>query len=508
MQNTATAKRPQVLLVIFDGWGIRDDQNNNAIAHAKKPYFDYLWNTYPHAKLCAHGACVGLPDGEMGNSEVGHLTIGAGKIIDTDVVRINKAITDHQLTTNPAFQQLFKHVNENNSTLHFMGLVSPGGVHSHQEQLYAFINAAKEAGVKNIVIHVFTDGRDTLPQSGKEYVEQLENKLTDLGVGTIATISGRYYAMDRDKNWDRVQKAADAIFDAKGQVYQNKKASEIIAEQYTAGKVDEHLEPTVLTDQDGKSHTIQQNDGVFFFNFRSDRARMLSTIIAEKAKTMNLSFVTLTQYDATIPSLVAFPPITIAHTLASEIAKAGLTQSHVAETEKYAHVTYFLNGGIEKAYDNETRILVDSRKDIKTHDQAPEMRAEGIADKVIEEIERGQDVVIMNFANPDMVGHTGNYEATIKAIETVDTQLKRIVEAVLARDGVAFITADHGNAELNVDPSGAKHTAHTTNPVPGIITDHSVSLKEGGLADVAPTILDILDIEQPTEMTGHSLIEK
>lgn len=504
--------KKQVVLVIFDGWGMREDTRWNAIANAQKPFFDKLWSEYPHTLLAAHGSAVGLPDGEMGNSEVGHLTIGAGKIIDTDYVKISKAVAEKQLAGNPAIKQVFDHVKKYNSTLHVNGLVSPGGVHSHLEHLFGILQAAKEEGIKKVAIHAFTDGRDTAPRSAAEYLEQLEHQLEQIGVGFIATVAGRYYAMDRDKNWDRVERVEKALFEGVGEQCILIKPSEMVRKKYEEGQVDEHLEPMVFCDKDGNATaTFKPEDGVLFFNFRADRARMLAQKIYEKAQKDNICFVTMTSYDKNIQCLIAFPQTKIETYLAKEVSKAGMKQVHVAETEKYAHVTYFLNGGSEDDIEGETNILIDSRKDIKTHDEAPEMKAAEIADVVISEIEKKEaDFIVLNFANPDMVGHTANYEATIKAIEATDKALQKIVEKAWEKKSVVFITADHGNAELEADPeTNEKITAHTTYPVPGIITEKEYSLRDGGgLSDVAPTILELLEIDKPGEMTGSSLIRK
>lgn len=497
-------------LIILDGWGHSEDNKDNAIAEAKTPFFDHLWKTYPHALLDASSESVGLPEGQMGNSEVGHMTIGAGKVIDTDLVRISKAIRNNEFGENPAFVELFNHVKKHDSVLHVKGLLSPGGVHSHMDHLYAFLEAAKQFGVTKIAIHAFTDGRDTGPKTGAGYLKQLEDVIDDLGIGFIATAAGRFYAMDRDNNWDRVEKAEKALFESKSErTFQSTKPSEVLQTLYEEGVVDEHLEPIVFLDDEGKGYSISENDGVFFFNFRSDRARMLSARTIEYAKTKNICFVTLTEYDKNIPSLVAFPPVGIETTLATEVSKAGLSQAHIAETEKYAHATYFLNGGRELPHDNEEHVLVQSRKDVATHDLAPEMRAKEIADKVLEYIEKGTDFFFINFANADMVGHTGNKEALVIALETVDRELKRVVEAILAKDGAVFISADHGNAELNVDPdTGEKHTAHTSNLVPAIVTLEKGKLTNGSLADIAPTVLHLMNVPQPKSMTGKNLFSE
>ena len=499
-------KKP-VVLIILDGWGYREEKENNAIAEANTPFFDYLWSNCPHSLLEASGLYVGLPDGQMGNSEVGHTTIGAGKAIDTDLVRISKAAERNEFSKIPAFQKLFEHIKKHNSTLHVKGMVSPGGVHSHHDHLFAFLRTAKEAGVEKIALHIFTDGRDTAPQSAHEYVRELENELLRLGVGVIASVSGRYYAMDRDKNWNRLHKAKEAIFNGSGLVCKNCTPSEVIKKLHAEGKTDEHFEPMVFVDENEKGFRVEKNDGIFFFNFRSDRARYFSQLIAEVAEDQNLCFVTMTEYQKGLPCLVAFEPTEIETTLAAEVSKAGLTQMHVAETEKYAHATFFLNGGREVPHDNEEHVLVESRKDIPTHDLAPEMKAKEVADKAIEHIHKGTDFVFINFANPDMVGHTAKKEAIVTALEVVDEQLKRVIEEINKVGGAALVTADHGNAEVNIDEQGRPHTAHTTNRVPAILIGVDKNMHNGSLQDIAPTILSLLDIPKPACMTGEPLTE-
>ncbi len=525
----------QTCLIILDGWGYREDPTHNAIAAAKTPNFKKLWNEYPHTLLEASGLAVGLPEGQMGNSEIGHMTIGAGRSIDTDLVRIKKAIEADEFISNPAFIKLFEHVRTHKSTLHVKGLLGHGGVHAHSDHLIAFLKAAKRANIEQIAIHVFTDGRDTAPQSSAGYLEELEAALEEIGIGFIATASGRFYAMDRDNNWDRLERAEEAMHRCKGKVCNigtdAKKPSEYIKRLHAEGILDEHLEPIVFLDEKGRGFPIQDNDGIFFFNFRADRARMLSKNIAEKVAEKNWCFVTLTEYQKDLECLVAFPTIPIETTLAKEIYSAGLSQAHIAETEKFPHATYFLNGGVEAPYPNEKHILLDSRKDVQTHDQAPKMRAEAIADKAIEEIKAGTDFIFINFANPDMVGHTANVPAIIEAVEETDTQMGRVVEAMLEHGRATgaevsvFVTADHGNAEVNIDPeTGEKHTAHTINLVPAILvsgekvaaanTNDSAAEKQiagpmrdgGSLADITPTLLRILSIEKPASMLGQSLI--
>lgn len=528
--SAASTKLPPVMLIVLDGWGYRIDSANNAIAAAKKPVFDALWKKYSHTLLNASGLAVGLPEGQMGNSEVGHTTIGAGKIVDTELVRIDKAIHNGEFDKNPAVNALFDHVKKNEgAVLHLMGLVSNGGVHSHQEHLFALLRLAARKKVPKVAVHVFTDGRDTAPQSAATYLKELEKVVAEVGNAMIASISGRFYAMDRDHNYDRLAKAEKAMFVCEGNVCQispDFKASDYVNNLYKEGKLDEHLEPIVCTDLDGKSCAVQKNDAVFFFNFRADRARQLTEKLLKFQSTENVCLATMTEYSTDFKCLVAFPPSTIETTLAAEISRAGLTQAHIAETEKFPHATYFLNGGREEPYPGERHVMLDSHKDVPTHDLAPKMRAEGIADAAIAEIKRGTDFIFINFANADMVGHTANVPAIIEGVEEVDRQLGRVMEALLAVNGEAFITADHGNAEINIDPvTGVKHTAHTTSPVPAILVskrhtfanefrDHddgraaalaSAAAREG-LSDIAPTVLALMGIPQPAPMTGKSIL--
>ena len=497
-----------VVLVILDGWGYREDTVNNAIADAKTPFYDSLWAQYPHAVLDASEESVGLPEGQIGNSEVGHMTIGAGTIIDTDLVRITKAIRNGEFRTNPAFQKLFAHVKGHDSTLHIMGLVSPGGVHSHQEHLHAFLRACKAEGISKVAIHVFTDGRDTAPQASVQYLKDLEAVIESEGVGRVATLAGRFFAMDRDKNWDRLAKVEDAMFFCKGNVCELQRASDLVKDLHAAGHMDEHIEPHVFVDEKGEGVSIQQNDAIFCFNFRADRARMLCEKVLEKTQNMNTVFVTLTEYSQDLAVDVAYRPQRVATTLSAEISKAGLTQAHVAETEKYAHATYFLNGGVETPHEGEEFVLVPSRKDVPTHDLAPEMKAREITDEALARIAAGVDFVFINYANADMVGHTANVPALTIAVETIDRELARLIPAVTALGGAVFISADHGNAEMNIDPdSGEKHTAHTLNVVPAILTIEGKQLRAiGTLADITPTILELMQLPQPESMKGQSLI--
>jgi 2,3-bisphosphoglycerate-independent phosphoglycerate mutase len=442
----------------------------------------------------------------MGNSEIGHTIIGSGKIIYTDLVKISKEAKEDNFINNPAFKELFSHVKKYNSVLHVKGLVSPGGVHSHSEHLFAFLKAAKKAGIEKVAIHAFTDGRDTPPQSADRYLQELEDVIEEVGIGFIATASGRFYAMDRDNNWDRVKKVENAIFEGKG-VIKTGTPSKIIKGLHQQAIGDEHFEPMIFLDENGQSYQVQDNDGIFFFNFRKDRTRMLSQRILERKRTQNLCFVTMTEYDKNFDCLIAFPPEEIETTLPNEVSIAGLTQAHIAETEKFAHATYYLNGGKQEPHVGEKQILVESRKDIRTHDEAPEMRAKEIADEAIRYIKKGVNFVFINFANPDMVGHTANPKQLIKAIELLDKELGRVVEESKNNHACVIITADHGNAEVYEDlRSGQKHTAHTENPVPLIIIGEEGKVRNGQLSDIAPTILELFNIVQPKSMTGQSLI--
>lgn len=498
----------QVLLIILDGWGVRPKHKYNAITSANPQYMNYLWNNFPHTTFPASGEAVGLPAGTIGTSEIGHLTLGAGRVLYTDLVKVNKDITSGEYKNNASFNQLFDHVIKHGSNLHVMGLMSPGGVHSHQEHLFAFLRLAKERGIKKVLIHVFTDGRDTPPQSADRYVNELEKVLNEVGNAHIATINGRYYAMDRDKNWDRTQKAFDSIFAGIGDKHADTSAQAVIREQYEKGVGDEFIPPQVLLNADGDADIIRKNDGIFFFNFRPDRARQITKLILDKKSELNLFFVTLTQYDKTLSSIVAYPPITIENTLSEVLSKNNITQAHIAETEKYAHVTYFFNGGKETRHDNEEFVMIDSRKDVPTHDMAPEMKAKEIADKTIEYINKGTQFIVINFANADMVGHTGKFEPAVRAVKFEDTQIKRVSEAMMEKGGIVLITADHGNAEDMYDEkSGHPRTAHSLYPIPFIITDKNSKLRENGaMHDVAPTILRLFNLPIPPEITGKSLI--
>jgi 2,3-bisphosphoglycerate-independent phosphoglycerate mutase len=494
----------QLALIILDGWGYREETEFNAIKLANPVYMDSVWNDYPHSLLSASGEAIGLLPGNIGTSEIGHLTIGSGRVIDTDVVRVFKSIEDHSLSTNPILVELFNHVKQNDTTLHLFGLLSPASVHSHQEHLFAILSLAKDARISNIIVHPFLDGRDTPPQSADIYLKQLEEVIKTLGVGKIGSMCGRYYGMDRDTNWDRTKQAEDMLFSANGRDFSDSTPSEAITTLYSESITDEFVPPCIFT-----PHTISQGDGVLFFNFRPDRARQITAKILDRSEKLNLYFASLTQYSKDLSTHILFPPLELQTSLSQEIAAAGLSQVHIAETEKYAHVTYFLNGGNENKHPQEEFILVESRKDVPTHDLAPEMKAKEIADIAIDHINSGTNFLAINIANADMVGHTGKLEPTIEAVRTIDREIKRIIEALHANGGVAFITADHGNAEEMVDENGQPKTAHTLNPVPGILTLSTVHMRQTGtLSDVAPTILSLFGLQQPASMTGKNLVEE
>jgi 2,3-bisphosphoglycerate-independent phosphoglycerate mutase len=504
-------KANKAILVILDGWGYREEKEYNAIFEAETPYFDYLLDHHPHTLLDASGESVGLPQGQMGNSEVGHSTIGAGRVIYTDFVKISKAMKDGSFEENNATKILFNHIKEHNSTLHITGLIGSGGVHAHSEHLFGILKAAKGFGLTKIAIHAFTDGRDTPPQSASTFLAEIEKMISKVGIGFIASISGRFYAMDRDNNWNRLEKVEKMIFE--GVATESKEIpSNAISKSYEKNIVDEHLEPIIFLDTKNQKHNIQKNDGVIFFNFRSDRAKMLTQKILEKKTDMNLCLVTMTEYDKDFDALVAFPPEEVQTTLAAEIEKCERSQSHIAETEKFAHATYFLNGGKKEPHNHENHILVPSRKDIETHDLAPEMQAKMISKIAIKEINKGIDFIFINYANTDMVGHTANKDALFQAIACVDHEIKKITNKALLCGYDVLITADHGNAELYFDEkNNEKHTAHTTSKVPFVYissrTKENQLASTGSLADIAPTILNILGIDPPKSMTGRNLIQ-
>ncbi len=503
-------KKP-LILMILDGFGIAPDKGN-AIKAANKPNLDRLFSSNPVTQIGASGMDVGLPNGQMGNSEVGHTNIGAGRVVYQELTRITKSIEDGDFFENEALSKAMDNALTNNSSLHIMGLLSNGGVHSHNTHLYGILEMAKRKGLKKVYVHAFLDGRDVPPSSGSKFVEECCNKMKEIGVGRIATVMGRYYAMDRDNRWERVEKAYAAMVYGEGN--QAEDPFEAVENSYKEEVTDEFVVPTVVEEGD----TIKENDSVIFYNFRPDRAREITRTFVDpdfngferKKGFFPLTYVCMTQYDATMPNVeVAFKPQSLKNTLGEFISDKGMNQLRIAETEKYAHVTFFFNGGVEKQYPNEDRILVKSPA-VATYDLQPEMSAYEVTDKLVEAIETGKyDVIILNFANCDMVGHTGVFEAAVKAVEAVDTCVGKVTDAIAKMDGVALITADHGNADKMVDDDGEPFTAHTTNPVPFCVVGYPCKLREGGrLADIAPTMLEILNLEQPKEMTGKSLIEK
>ena len=511
------SKKPTVLMIL-DGYGLNDNQKGNAVAEAKTPVMDKLMAEYPFVKGYASGLAVGLPDGQMGNSEVGHLNMGAGRIVYQELTKITKAIQDGDFFENKALLAACENAKKNDSALHLMGLVSDGGVHSHIEHIFGLLELAKRQGLKKVYVHCFLDGRDTPPASGKEYVEQLEAKMKELGVGEVASVMGRYYAMDRDNRWDRVEKAYRAIAYGEGEKAVSGPAG--IQASYDKDTTDEFVLPTVVEKDGAPLATVKENDSIIFFNFRPDRAREITRTFCDdkfegfdRGERIKTTFVCFTEYDVTIENkLVAFVKEEIKNTFGEFLAKNGLKQARIAETEKYAHVTFFFNGGVEEPNEGEDRILVKSPK-VATYDLKPEMSAYEVCDKLVGAIESDKyDVIIINFANPDMVGHTGVENAAIKAIEAVDECVGKAVDAIKKVDGQMFICADHGNAEQLIDyETGEPFTAHTTNPVPFILVnaDPAYKLREGGcLADIAPTLIELMGMEQPAEMTGKSLLVK
>jgi 2,3-bisphosphoglycerate-independent phosphoglycerate mutase len=508
-------KKP-LMLIILDGWGYREAIEGNAVLAAKTPNLDHLMEEYPWCFLEASGEAVGLPEGQMGNSEVGHLNIGAGRIVYQDLTRINLSIRKGDFFKNPAFLGAISNAKANDSSLHLMGLVSYGGVHSYMTHIYALIKLAQQEGLKKVYIHAFLDGRDVPPKAALKDIKELDAFCKENGSAKIATISGRYYAMDRDKRWDRTKLAYDALTMGVAP-YKAPDAETAVSEAYERGETDEFVKPTVITDLEGKPEAvIKDNDSIIFFNFRPDRARQLTWAFVNKdfdsfprEKYPKVYYVCMAQYDETLDLPIAFPPEELKNVLGEVLSKQGLVQLRTAETEKYAHVTFFLNGGKEKCYEGEGRCLIPSPK-VATYDLKPEMSAYEVTDEVIERIRSGKyDVIILNFANMDMVGHTGIFEAAVKAVEVVDNCVGRI-EAVLEEvGGVAIITADHGNAEQMENPrTGEPHTAHTSNPVKCIYFGNNEvkALKNGKLCDLAPTLLEILKVRKPEEMTGESLI--
>ncbi|MDD2215252.1 MAG: 2,3-bisphosphoglycerate-independent phosphoglycerate mutase [Eubacteriales bacterium] len=503
------------MLMILDGFGKNPIFCENAIAQANTPNLDRLFATWPNTVIEASGLAVGLPTGQMGNSEVGHLNIGAGRVVYQDLTRITKEIEEGSFFRNPTFNRVMDHVSDRNSSLHLMGLLSDGGVHSHISHLFTLIDFAKRKGIKQVYVHGFLDGRDVPPRSAALYIQKLEDYMKKTDVGKIAMISGRYYAMDRDNRWERVQKAYDALTQGTGKKATS--AIDALEMAYQRNENDEFVLPTLIANKDGSVVTIENGDGIILFNFRPDRAREITRCFVDdnfngfirNTRPNDLLYVCMTQYDAEMPNVhVAYPPQSLKNTLGEYLSYKGFRQLRIAETEKYAHVTFFFNGGIEAPNNGEDRILIPSPK-VATYDLKPEMSAYQVTDRVIEIIkEKKYDFIILNFANPDMVGHTGVIEATIKAIEVLDGCVDRIVKTLQANDGQLILTADHGNADCMLDKKGNVVTAHSLNPVPLLVlSDSPVKLAEGGiLADVAPTLLDLAGIEKPAEMTGHSLI--
>ncbi|MBL1174605.1 2,3-bisphosphoglycerate-independent phosphoglycerate mutase [Pantanalinema sp. GBBB05] len=514
----AQAPISPVVLIILDGWGYREDTDGNAVAAAKTPVMNSLWAAYPHTLIRTSGKDVGLPEGQMGNSEVGHLNIGAGRVVPQELVRISDAVEDGTLLSNSALVKICQTVQRNNSKLHLVGLCSDGGVHSHVTHLLGLLDMAKDQRLTDVCIHIVTDGRDTPPMSGRESIRQILDYSEQIGIGRIVTLSGRYYSMDRDRRWDRVQKAYNIMTqDGSGD---GRSVLEVLQASYDTGVTDEFVIPTRIA-----PGAVEPGDGVIFFNFRPDRARQLTQAFVDpnfqgfdRELIKALTFATFTQYDPALTVEVAFEPQNLSNILGEVIANHGLRQFRTAETEKYAHVTYFFNGGIEEPFPGEDRELIPSPQ-VATYDRAPAMSAVAVTDTVIAAIERRiYSLIVINYANPDMVGHTGNMEAAVQALETVDLCLGRLLESISRAGGTALITADHGNAELMWDAQHNPWTAHTTNPVPLILIEgegvkipgHGTEVmlrSDGRLSDIAPTILDILKIPQPPEMTGRSMIQ-
>ena len=511
------SKTSPTALIILDGFACRSEQKGNAVAQAKKLNFDRYWNTFPHTQLTASGEAVGLPEGQMGNSEVGHLNIGAGRIVYQSLTRVNISIRDGEFEQNETFLKAIKHAKEKGTALHLFGLLSDGGVHSHIEHMFALLQLAADQGLEKVYVHAFLDGRDVGPQTAAGYIKQTLEKMKEIGVGEFATISGRYYSMDRDKRWERVEKSYRSMVYGEGPTYTD--PLELVEDNYKNGIYDEFILPSVMTTADGTPvATVQNDDAVIFYNFRPDRAIQISNTFTNKdfrsfdrgeKHPENLFFVCLTHFSETVDGLVAFQPTNLDNTLGEVISQNNMTQLRIAETEKYPHVTFFMSGGRENEFPGETRILINSPK-VATYDLQPEMSAYEVTDALLNEINADKhDAILLNFANPDMVGHSGMLEPTIKAIETVDECLGKIVDLIVSKGGTAIITADHGNADEVVTLEGSPMTAHTTNPVPVIVTKPGVELREDGiLGDLAPTILELLQVEQPVEMTGKSLIKK
>ncbi|MDQ1331037.1 MAG: 2,3-bisphosphoglycerate-independent phosphoglycerate mutase [Thermodesulfobacteriota bacterium] len=505
------------MLMILDGWGLSDKQEGNAVALARTPFLDKLKSEYQRTSLLCSGEAVGLPEGIMGNSEVGHLNIGAGRVVYQDLLRIDKSISDKSFFENEALCRVMKEVKEKSGSLHFMGLLSDGGVHSRINHLLALIDMAKEKGPENVYIHAILDGRDTPPDSGQLYIRRLKDYIEKTGTGSIASVCGRYYAMDRDNRWERVEKAFRLF--AYGEGIKEKDPVDAVRNAYMRGETDEFVKPVAITDEnENPKGIIRDGDAVVFFNFRSDRAREITRALTDtgfksferESYAGPAGYVCMTQYDEKFTLPVAFPPVHLKEILGEVISGKGLKQLRIAETEKYAHVTYFFNGGEEKPFPLEERCLIPSPRDIPTYDIKPEMSARLVTRELISRLKSAHyDLIVLNFANMDMVGHTGVLKAAINACETIDSCVGEIVEEVKKQGGVLLITADHGNAEMMIDENGHVHTAHTLNPVPLILVDDSrkkAVLRSGTLGDIAPTILEIMEIEKPASMTGNSLL--
>lgn len=498
-------KDKRLVVIIMDGWGWREDEEGNCIKQAKTPNFDFYWENYPHCLIEASGLAVGLPEGQQGTSEVNHSIIGAGRVVYQDLVRISKAIEDGSFFENKVLKEAVEFAKKNDSFLHILGLVGPGGVHAHSEHIYGLLELCRRMGWKRVFLHCFTDGRDTLPESGIGYLKEMEEKTKELGVGKIATVCGRYFAMDRDHNWERTDKAYNLLTKLEGKKFQS--VEEAMRYWYKQGITDEFIEPTLIEKTGFEG--IKEKEAVIFANFRNDRPRQLTERFLERGP-KEIDFVTMTQYSSAYKVKVAFPPIEVKNVLGEVISKAGLRQLRVTETEKFAHLTFFLNYKRNDPFEGEDRIMLDSYSDIKTHDERPEMRAADIAREVVQDIKvRGHQVIFTNICNCDMVGHTGNLPAIVKGVEAVDRAVGEIVQAAGENGYEVIITADHGNAEEKIDKDGNILTQHTTNPVPFILISNrfkKLLREKGEMQDVAPTILKILGIEKPKEMTGESLV--
>lgn len=512
MQCNTQQMNKKVILMILDGWGITQDPKVSAIYNAKTPFINSLYDKFPHAQLRTDGKHVGLPEGQMGNSEVGHMNLGAGRIVYQNLAKINKAVKEGTLAQEKELLNAFEYAKANNKNVHFLGLVSNGGIHSHIEHLKGLLTTADKYELDNVFLHAFTDGRDCDPKSGKYFINDIQKHMQKT-TGELATITGRYYAMDRDNRWERVHLAYDALVNGKGSFSSN--ASSSIQQSYDANVTDEFINPIIMVDENNQPKTtIKEEDVVIFFNFRTDRGRQLTEVLSQKdspefnMKKLPLYFVTMTSYDDTFNNIhVIYDGKNIENTLGEVLESAGKTQIRIAETEKYPHVTFFFSGGREKEFNGEKRLLCPSPK-VATYDLKPEMSAYEIRDAIIPELQKGDvDFVCLNFANGDMVGHTGVFEAAVKACEAVDNCVKDVVTTALDNDYTTILIADHGNCETMINPDGTPHTAHTTNPVPMILIDKELkSIKSGILGDIAPTILKLMNVEQPKEMTQHSLI--